>query len=536
MSLDPASSIHNQSSAAGGAVSAGSRPALRVDNLSVTFGSTRALVGADLTLQTGTIHALLGGNGSGKSTLIKAVAGVVRPDDGGSITIGGRTYAATEMSPTRGLSAGLRFVHQDLGMFNEMTVAENFALYARYPLGTGGRVDWRSLNKRVANLLERFNIDASPQTELSRLRPSMKTMLAIARARQEDDDRDDLVLVLDEPTASLPSHEVDQLLKSLKSRALQGQSVLFVSHRLQEVLNLVDEITVLRDGQTVATVCASGTSQHDIIQHMAGRTVDALFARSRRRPTSERSNVIVKNLSAGPVRNVSFSVGAGEVLGIAGVLGSGRSAVLRAMFGDLPVSSGEITVGGRPGPFKSPTDAIDAGIGYVPEDRANDAAFLDLSVDSNLSATVAKEYFRRMWLRRSAERRDSEQLAKTFLIRTQSIANPLDSLSGGNQQKVVIARWLRRNPTLLLLDEPTQGVDVIARAEIYGLLNSAVERGLSVIVVSSDFDELVHLCDRVLAIVNGIGVQELSGDELTAGALLRLAHMYSPGVERRYSQ
>jgi ribose transport system ATP-binding protein len=496
---------------------------LEISHLSVTFGATKALADVNLRVRAGTIHALLGSNGSGKSTLIKVLAGVNRAEAGGRISVAGADYSVDDLTPALALGLGLRFVHQDLGMFDDLSVAENFALYARYPKSSAGRIRWRALHERVAELLEQFEIDATPETKVSRLRPASRTMLAVARALQDDQARD-RILILDEPTASLPADEASLLLASLRRRAAQGQTIVLVSHRLQEVLSLADEMTVLRDGKAVATLDVSSTSEKDVVNLIAGREVVA----TDRPPTlvvvDGAAAAVIDGLTVGPVRDVSLSIQPGEILGIAGRLGSGRTTLLRSLFGDLPVDAGTFRVGTHIGPFASPRHAMRAGVAYVPEDRGREAAFLDLSVRANISIVVLGNYFRRPWLQARAESRSSSQLLAEFLIKTASSEAPLDSLSGGNQQKVILARWLQRKPTLLLLDEPTQGVDVIAREEIYQLIRNASAGRAAVVIVSSDFDELVQVCDRVLVITHGQVVAETRRPDLSADTLYRLAH------------
>jgi ribose transport system ATP-binding protein len=506
----------------------GSAVALEAVDISVAFGGTQALRRASLEVRAGTVHALLGGNGSGKSTLIKVLAGVNRADPGGRVVVRDQSHPADEFTSDMARSAGLRFVHQDLGMFENMTVAENFALYAKYPCAAGARIRWRSLHARVADLLEKFEIDAKPDSKVSALRPALRTMLAVARALQDDDSHVDRVLVLDEPTASLPAAEVDLLLRSLRQRAEQGHSVIFVSHRLPEVLSLADDVTVLRDGSAVATVAAGTTSEREIAEAMAGRAVERFYP-----PVTKVSAsapiASVHKLAAGPVRDVSVEVRSGETVGLAGLLGAGRSSLLRAIFGDLRVTSGLIRVGSHVGPFLRPGDAMRAGVGYVPEDRANDAAFMDFSVGRNITVTVISSYFRRLVIRRRQERRDGQQRVAEFGIQAPSADSPLRSLSGGNQQKAILARWILGRPKLLLLDEPTQGVDVVARAEIYQVIRSAADRGAGVIVASSDLDELAHICDRVLVLGDGRVVQEIDRDGLTPARLYELMHSIGAG-------
>jgi ribose transport system ATP-binding protein len=348
-------------------------------------------------------------------------------------------------------------------------------------------------------------------------------MVAIARALQDQEGAHEGVLVLDEPTASLPVEEVDVLLESLRRYAADGQTILYVSHRLDEVLDISDRVSVLRDGRHVGTVDTSDVNEARLVEMIVGRPLDRVFPEM---PEVNEDEVVleVHNLQTGPLVDVSFALKGREVLGIAGLLGSGRSELLQAIFGAQHIDGGEIVMNGRPVRFAHPKDAMEAGIAYVPEDRPADAAFADLSVRENLSAADVSQYFRGLRLRHRVERSDAQRSIRDFLVKTPTDAAPMATLSGGNQQKVILARWLRLKPSILLLDEPTQGVDVNARAEIYTLVRAAVEAGAAVIVVTSDFDELAHVCDRALVLRQGRVVAELLPPHITSDRLTELAY------------
>jgi ribose transport system ATP-binding protein len=493
------------------------RVAVALNDVSKAFGATRALDHVSLEIVAGTIHALVGGNGSGKSTLIKVLAGVHRADSG-TVMIGGRTMDARSLSPAIARAAGVHFVHQQPATFDDLTVAENLAIGRGFTTGRRGvRIRWRLQRRHAASILERFGIEATPRTTLREMSQASRTLVAIARALQDQDGAEEALLVLDEPTASLPSAEVDSLLSALQRFASQGQAILYVSHRLEEVVAVADHATVLRDGRQVATV-ARPLAHDRLVELMMGRTIDRF--RARRTPPSARAVVVdVSGLFAGSVKGVSFRVHAGETVGIAGPLGSGRSTLLRALFGDVAAERGTVCLRGETVRFSSPRQAMSAGVAYVPEDRAGDAAFADLSITENLGMTTTARYFHGGRLRRSVEARDACGLVDTYLIKTHSLAQPISSLSGGNQQKVILARWLRLEPRLILLDEPTQGVDVGARLEIWELLQSAIDAGAGALVVSSDFEELPRVCDRVLVLKEGRLVGELCGEQLTEEAI-----------------
>lgn len=496
---------------------------VEIRNVSKTFPGTHALIGVDLDIRAGEIHALVGGNGSGKSTLIKILTGVYQADEGGSIRVGATAMRASHSSPERARAMGVHAVHQDLGVFVDMSVAENLALGYGYETGIGARVRWRAQRARTRKLLERFEIDAAPGTQLSTLSRAAHTQVAIARALQAQEQGSEGLLILDEPTASLPAHEVDVLLAMLRRYAAQGQAILYVSHRLDEVLQLSDRISVLRDGASVGTYEAATLDEDSLIRLIIGRQIERVFP-AMQEVRDTKTVLETRGLYAGPLSDVSLSVRAGEVLGLAGLLGSGRTEVLRAIFGDLRRERGEVLLDAARFDPGHPAEAMEAGVAYVPEDRASDAAFLDLPLSANLSMANVSDY----WLMgRMANRRmraDARRLMDEFLVKAPSENALLGTLSGGNQQKVILARWLRRKPRLLLLDEPTQGVDVGARAEIYGLIRRAVADGAAAIVVASDFEELAHVCDRAIVLREGRVIGELLSEGMTAERLTSAAY------------
>jgi ribose transport system ATP-binding protein len=503
---------------------------LSVRTLSKTFPGTRALADVCLDVERGEIHALLGGNGSGKSTLIKILAGVHTSDPGGQLRIGGSVHDTSRWSPAQAKTANLHFVHQNPGVFVDLTVAENIAIGRGFETGVGGRVRWRRVNQRTRQLLERFHIDAEPTTPVIALRPADRTMVAIARALQDQEGEAEGVLVLDEPTASLPESEVEVLHDALRRYAAAGQTIIYVTHRLDEVLDIADRVSVLRDGSMVGTTPRSELNEARLVELIVGRSLDRVFPEM---PEIHSDSVVLeaRHLAGGPLRDVSFRLRRGEVLGIAGLLGSGRSELLGMLFGDLPFQSGQLLLDGRPVRFARPKQAIAAGIALVPEDRAGDATFADMTVRENLSAARVGEFWNGLRLRHGQERADARRTIGDYLIKTSSDSQALSTLSGGNQQKVVVARWLRRNPKVLLLDEPTQGVDVGARAEIYGLVRNAVQDGTSVIVVTSDFEELAHVVDRAIVIGQGRVVAELTPPLLEAARLTELAYTATQSLE-----
>lgn len=515
--------------------------------VSKRFGATAALTDASLRVRQGTVHALLGGNGSGKSTLFKCLAGVHTADTG-TVAVRGAELAATHLTARRAHQLGLRFVHQDLGLFDGLTVAENIAIGSGFPT-QGGRIRWRALRNRVAGLLDRLEIPAAPDTPVGTLRPATRTLVAIARALQ-DQDGNECVLLLDEPTASLPDAESRALMVALRQRAAAGQTIVLVSHRMREVLDVADDFTVFRDGRLARSLVAESPTEEDLVTAMAGRPVPSqrersapavMVAASGPAETSASATasapadvvpeqagpgknqepvLVISDLAVGPLTGLELSVSPGEVVGIAGLLGSGRSTTLGAVFGLLRPVAGRVRLAGEDVTGSSTRAMMARGAALVPQDRLGDAVLTGMTVRENASLSVLRSYYRG-WMRAGRERRDTRALASAFRVRTPSVETPLAALSGGNQQKVVLARWLRRAPSLLLLDEPTQGVDVVARADIYRAVRDSALAGCAVLVASSDFDELARLCDRVVVLRAGraavtVPAAELSADLLTA--------------------
>jgi ribose transport system ATP-binding protein len=507
------------------------RVALRVERISKTFPGTRALDEVSLEVRRGDVHALVGNNGSGKSTLIKILAGVCSADPGGDIAIGTKRFSASRFSAADARSSGLHFVHQVPVLFPALSVAENLAIGRGFEVGRPWRIRWTDQRERARHLLARFHIRAEPEAPVAALGPVERTLIAIARALQDQEGERDGVLILDEPSASLPGPEVDRLLDTLRRYAASGRSIIYVTHRLEEVLRATDRVTALRDGRLVGTADTSTFDEAGLVSFMLGRTAPlaANKSRSDNEPTKtvERggaSFLAVKGLSGGRVSSVSFELAGGQVVGIAGLLGSGASDLLQMLFGALPIAAGEVVLEGSPMPVGTPQDAVARGIGYVPADRAANASFHAMSVRANWSAGGVGRYFRGLRLRHGAERADAIAAIERFAVRAASDEQPFSTLSGGNQQKIVISRWLHERPKLLLLDEPTQGVDVHARAEIHHALRETARKGTLALVVGSDFQELARLCDRVLVMVEGRIVAEVSPPEIDAHRLSELAH------------
>ena len=505
------------------------RVAVTLESVSKTFLGMRALDEVSFEIASGSFHALLGGNGSGKSTLIKILAGVYQGDAGGSVRAGEETVDADAITPPWSRRAGIRFVHQDLGLFGPMTVAENLFSGQPYPRSRLGTIDWAAMHREARQVLGRHGIQVDSRRLMSSLRPAEQTLVAIARCLMDADEGAVELLVLDEPTARLPPAEVEELLAVLDRYVAGGQSILYVSHRLNEVVEHADTVTVLRDGHHVATRPVAGLDRAALTAMIVGADRDI----AKKRPARAIDPTVVlqvEHLASGPVHDIGLELHRGEILGIAGLVGSGRTHLLETIFGVHRAAAGRVLLHDRPLRPGSVEAAVAAGLAYVPEDRAAHSAFRGLGLEMNLSAADLRRY-RRGWLRRRPELADARRDIARFAIRTPGPRAPLAQLSGGNQQKAVLARWLRRNPTVLLLDEPTQGVDVGARAEIYAQIEEAVAQGSAVLLVTSDLDELLHLSDRVLVMSRGRIVDGAAGDAITrdwVGSRMFDAHQEKP--------
>jgi ribose transport system ATP-binding protein len=487
--------------------------AMEVRGLSKSFNGIYALNDVSLEIRSGEIQSIVGGNGSGKSTLIKSLAGVQAADEG-TLIVGDETFDLRQFTAGLARRSGVHVVHQHRTTFGPMTVAENLSIGRGFETGRAGGIRWRKTKDRAAELIERFGIRATPDTLVSELGPASETMLEIARALQDQDGSHDGVLLLDEPTAALPAHEVDLLLDALRGYAAQGQAVVFISHRLDEVMSISERVTVIRDGRVTGHLLREGLSRDAIVEAMVGHL--AVSERVDVAPPADAPIVLAATgLSGGSVSSADLMLREGEIVGIAGLAGSGRSTLLRLLFGAQASTAGRVTIDGRTLNTSDPARTISAGVAMVPEDRANDGVFADLSVVDNFSIAHLGRFTRLGRVSASMERSATQAAITRFLVKAASPLMPIRALSGGNQQKIVIARWLVENPRVLLLDEPTQGVDVGARAELWQIIQTSAAEGLSVLLVSSDVEELTHLSTRILVMREGAIIAELQGPGLT---------------------
>ena len=496
-------------------------PALQVSDLTKTFVGGRALDAVDLQVAAGQVHAPLGENGSGKSTLIKVLSGYHRPDPGGLVRIGGSELAFG--SALASYETGARFVHQDLGLIESSSISDNLAFGPGFPT-RWGTIRSRTARLRAVQALEQMELDVDPGAPVSALSPAQKTGVAVARALLSDDTSPVHLLVLDEPTARLPEGEVEHLLDIVRTVARRGIGVLYVTHRLDEVFQVAAWASVLRDGVKIASEPVAGLTRDALLQQLLGA---ALEKPHRLQPHEVRGGapvLAVTGLASEALHDVSLEVRPGEVVGVAGITGSGRDALCATLFGARPRDRGQVCVHGAALPAGRPDVAMARGVAYVPAERKLQGCFLDLSARENVGIASLRSFWKLPYLRRKAELGATRRWFDRFGVRPQHGADlPMSSFSGGNQQKVVFGKWFQREPVLFLLDEPTQGVDVGAKAELHGALFDAARQGAAVLMSSSDVDELVTTCDRVVVLRAGRVVATLTGADINAHALSRAA-------------
>jgi ABC-type sugar transport system ATPase subunit len=485
-------------------------------DLSKRFSGVHALRGAGLTIPAaGAVHGLIGENGSGKSTLLGILSGQLTPDAGG-ITLDGDDVVLS--SPRRALAHGIAMVSQEIAYAPELTVAENVLMGRRLKRSKLG-IDWRASRQAAASILGGLGVNLDVDLLVRDLRPDQRQMVEIARALSMNT----RILILDEPTSSLDSHEADALFEVVRTLKGQGVAVVLVSHRLDELFAMSDGITVLRDGRTVAEGRLEEFTPDTVIAAMVGRHGERTPARSHGPRTTERSAALVVDELSSPraLEGVSISVRAGEIVGLAGQLGSGRSEIMECVFGSRAVSSGQITIDGQRYTPSSPRAAIRAGLAFVPPDRKRQGLVLSGTIRSNLMSAAMCERRRLGVPNTKAEEKVIADLVQRMRVRMHDIDDPVSTLSGGNQQKIAIGKWLARSSGVIMLDEPTRGVDVAAKAEVHALLREVAAQGAALLVSSSELPELLGLCDRIVVMAQGRVVAETDATDADEETLIR---------------
>ena len=478
-----------------------------------SFGKNDVLKGVDFTLNDGEIHALVGENGAGKSTLMNILSGVLSKDKG-EILIDGKEVDISDTNVAK--KYGISFIHQELSDWPELTVMDN--IFMNNEIKNGIFLDKAKMRKKCMELLEKFDLDVDPKTKVSNLSVGQRQMMEIAKANLNKVN----VLILDEPTSALTNNEIDKLFKLIKRLRDKNVSMIYISHRMEEIFSLTNKITVMRDGKSVSVMDTNKTDEKEVVSYMVGRDIGDFYPEM----DAEISDVKIelKNFNReGFFKDINIKAKKGEVLGISGLMGAGRTEIMRSVFGLDPKDSGEIFIDGKKIEIKNPADAIKNKIGFVTENRQEEGLILDESIRENISLLNFDKFSKNSFIDKAKEKNLSDNLVDSFKVKTQSSESKISDLSGGNQQKVVFAKWYAIGPEILILDEPTKGVDVGAKREIYDLIKELTNKGVSIILISSDLPELISLSNRIYVIHEGKIQGELLKKDASQEKIMTLA-------------
>jgi len=493
-----------------------SEPILIMKDIDKSFPGVKALDKAYIDVLPGEVHALLGENGAGKSTFVKILTGVYQPD-GGKIIYKGKEITIPD--PLSAQKLGISIIFQEFNLFPHLTVAQNIFINREPKTKTRILLDEKKINKMAKEQLGIIHLDIDPQRKVSSLSVAEQQMVEIVKAISFKSE----ILVMDEPTAALTEAEIEDLFAVIKQLKASGVGIIYISHRLEELKHIADRVTVMRDGHYIKTVNYRDTTIPELVKMMVGRPITEIYPKRTHKPG--KVMLEVKNLNQGKrLKNISFNVREGEVLGVAGLVGAGRTEMARAIFGADPIDSGEIYLEGKKLKITSPHDAIEKGIGYLTEDRKRNGLALGLNVKDNIVLSSLEYFVTHLGFlndKKITER--SGELVELLRIKTPSLEQKTKFLSGGNQQKVIVAKWLCRNSKVLIFDEPTRGIDVGAKREIYELINKLTEEGVAVIMISSELPEIIGMSDRVLVMHEGTIAGEISREEATEEKILMLA-------------
>ncbi|UNM03963.1 sugar ABC transporter ATP-binding protein [Citrobacter freundii] len=490
---------------------------LQMSHITKRFPGVLALSNVDFALRKGEVHALLGENGAGKSTLMKILSGVYQPDEGDIIFEG---QSVSFANPLSAQSAGITIIHQEFNLFPELTVEENIFIGREFCKNNRWRLDEKQQRQAAIDILQKLNLNISPETLVADLTVAQQQMVEIAKAISVNAK----ILIMDEPTAALTETEIDSLFQVTRLLKEQGTGIVYISHRLEELALIADRATVMRDGQFIATVDYDAVKISDLIAMMVGRDLGNIYPR--RGPLAQRKPVLeVSGLTRnGVLNNIDFTLYQGEILGFAGLMGAGRTELARAIFGADPIDGGTLKLNGKVTVIKDIPDAIQQGISYLTEDRKKEGLALGLSVERNIMLGNYPEYSDRYGNVDSKRcQKTSEKQVKALRIKTPHLEQAALNLSGGNQQKIIIARWVCKDTDILIFDEPTRGIDVGAKLEIYELMNRLVAKGKSIIMISSELPEVLGMCDRILVMRNGRITGELASDDATQEKIMQYA-------------
>lgn len=488
---------------------------MTMKDINKSFVGVHALKSACLDLKKGEVHALMGENGAGKSTLMKVLTGIYSKDSGRIVYKGKEVEYS---NPREAQEAGIIIVHQELNMMNHLTVAQN--IFIGREMMKSKFIDDNKMNDEAKKLFNKLHIDINPNEVMGNLTIGKQQMCEIAKAISQDAE----VIVFDEPTAALTESEIEELFKIIKDLQSKGIGIIYISHRMDEIKLITDRVTVMRDGEYVGTLVTADCTKEDIISMMVGRTI--YEDPKEKSNVSEDAPVVLKleNLNVGKnVKDVNFELRKGEILGFSGLMGSGRTETARAIFGADKIDSGTIYVNGKKIDIRSPMDAVNAGIGYLSEDRKRYGVVLDKSVTENSTMAALNDFVNGIFINNKKEKSVCKEFVEKLKTKTSSIETPVVTLSGGNQQKVVIAKWLVKNCDILIFDEPTRGIDVGAKSEIYSLMNELVAQGKSIIMISSELTEILRMSDRVIVMNEGRITGEIPIEEATQESIMHKA-------------
>ncbi len=498
----------------GGIVSEDNGIILKMENITKTFPGVVALDNVSIDLKKGEVLGILGENGAGKSTLIKILAGNYIKDSG-DIYIDGQKFEIK--NPSEAMASGIRVIYQELNTINNLTVTENIFIGEQIVKGPLRVVDWKKMTKKAEDLLATMNVKLDPHAIIGDLSISEKQIIEIAKAISKEAK----ILVMDEPTAALSAEETQSLFKIIKTLKSRGVAIIYISHRLKEIFEITDRVTVLRDGKKVGTLLTGDSDSNRLVEMMVGRDIKDMYPK---RDVSIDGVVMeVRNLTADGFNDISFSLRKGEILGIFGLLGSGRSSLVKSLFGANKIKSGEILVNGKRLNIKNPRVACDEKVGLVPLDRKAEGLALIMGVKENITLANISELGKSFLISRNLERKKAEKWVDEIGIRTPTVDQEVNSLSGGNQQKVVLAKWLESGSQIIILNEPTRGIDVGAKIEIYKLMQDLCEKGSSIIMISSELPEIMSIADRILVMSKGKLTSEYSKKEASEEKLLQSA-------------
>ncbi len=487
---------------------------IEMTNIQKSFGTNRVLAGVDFDLREGEVHALMGENGAGKSTLMNILTGLHGRDEGKIVVDGQETYFA---NPKEAEERGVAFIHQELNIWPEMTVLDNLFIGKELTSGIGF-LNMKQMKALAKEQFRKLAVTIPLTQEAGLCSVGQQQMIEIAKALMTQAK----VIIMDEPTAALTEREIEKLFDVIRSLKKEGVSIVYISHRMEEIFTICDRITVMRDGKSVDTQAIPDTSFDEVVKKMVGRELTERYPA--RQPSPGETVLEVKNISGkGRFENVSFSVRAGEIVGVSGLMGAGRTEMMRAIFGLDPLDSGEVWVRGKKVSIRKPDDAVKHGIGFITEDRKDEGLVLDFSVRENMALPNLFSFSSRGFISGKKEQDFVDTLTKRLQIKTHSSETQARNLSGGNQQKVVIAKWIGIGPSVLILDEPTRGVDVGAKREIYQLMNELTERGVAILMVSSELPEVLGMSDRILVVHEGRISGELDHEQATQEQIMTLA-------------